>query len=244
MNTMVEKEGAETFQNFVADPGGLSDDGLKVVSYVIANLWVRSDAVIESMRGTLVDLGDRVTEMGERMMDRLEEVIEQGGDITDFPSSPRSIGDEETPSMSHQEVVESTTRMKMEGGHIDVAHMAAEQTQLVASAIQRMQWVVVEAAPDQEFVTCDRPVTLRKMPSELFTGPAWPMPDALGTLPLSTTRYMVMWHRDGPKILTRQLTADDTLQTNRDTLARASHEAYCKRRSELADSWMKSNGPD
>jgi len=235
-NTVVEEEGAPVFKQLIEDPRLITRDDWEVLSYLFANFAVRTPAVVESVRATMQILAAQANSMAKKMAERIQEALEAGSDLSEFPRP--SFDD--SPSTSIAESNEYAARMGMAGGHrLAMLFDAVPET---AAGIQKMQLSVFEAPSGHECITSDRLLVLRSRVSDSPEGAGWLRPDAVGSIALCPSKFLLMSYEDLPGIRRVSATPKQVAALNIDTLRFADQEVYSRLENDEANDWMKGRG--
>lgn len=239
INSKTENLGAPVFRQLIEDPSAFTQDDWETISCVLANIFVRTPAIIEEMNSTLLDLAEGTLHVAANMQERLVEALEAGSDLAEFPTM---LPGDETPSMAIEEVDQQATRTAAEGGYRLTANVMFSAVPDIAHCIQRMRFLVLEAPPGLFFVTSDRPLVLRSQVNGSPVGAGWANRDVQATIPLHPTRYLFIFHGTPPGIEQRQATPQIVTELNSDTILFARREVYTPYEYPKADDWMKSLG--
>lgn len=237
INSKIEEDGALSFKKLVENPFTFMEYDWKMISYVLANIFVRTPGTIEAMNDALLSLADQVSSDAARMKEKLTEDIEAGSDLSDYPTM--FLDDEEAPSMPVEQMAEDAARMRAEGGHRITAAITFSSTLDVAKCIQQMRFLILEAPQAHFFITSDLPLVLRSRLTGSSRGIGWANPDVQAAIPLHPTKYLFMYYGDSPGIEQHQASVELVNDLNSATMIFAREEIYSPIKHAEAESWMK-----
>ena len=237
INSWIESKGAPVWSKLIANPSTFTQHDWEVLSYLVANFAVRIPGTIEDIRAVELSMIAQVNEMAGKMRERLQEALLTGSDLSEFPTA---IPDDESPTMTLDDMNERAVKLKEEGGHRVAAHDTFGALPYVAGIIQQMRVLVLKAPKGLFFLTSDRPLVLRSQRTGSPVGAGWANPDIQGTIPLDPSRYVFIFHADSPGI-EKPLEATPKVMDdlNSSTILFAGQEIYSPFKYLEAEEWMR-----
>ena len=238
-NTLIENEAAPSLRKLTQDPGSLMARDWGALSYLFANLYVRTPAQIEETRRWELEVGAWMNELGRSMVANYEEQIAtakaRGEDLSRFElPEPASRG------LPLDEWNEHFARVEAEGGHREVVSGMFIAMSEIAGSIRRMGFQLWRAPKGLSYVSSDWPLRLVNLSTDSPAGIGWDEPQALGAVALSPTRYLCMSHLS-PALAIQIVddTRDGVAFFNERTIAYARSEVYGRHTHPLANRWMR-----
>lgn len=221
INSMAEDIGAPAMTLLIDDFTTFTADDWHALSLFMANLAVRTPAFINEVKDTLLAAFSQITEL-------LEPQIAALPPGTNFDSS------------ALDKLNEAGNRLQSPGGHIEAApfHALAD----IAHCIRQMEFFLLDAPPECQFVTSDRPLVLRRFPTGSRVGVGWANPDVIGSIALCPNRSLLMLYRDERCINLADLSPEQVANWNVETIGCADKEVYSAVENQEAHDWMKGIG--
>ena len=220
-NSITEDVGAPVFKQLIENPGSIASSEWEILSYLLANLAVRTPAAVGDLTSALLDLSEQVNDHAAKMQEKIRDALESGSDLSEFPTTNPH---DDSPSQTLEETNTFIERLKMPGGYRSMILMDAVPE--IAEGIQRMLFLIKEAPAGHHFVTSDRPLLLRSRTNSSTFGAGWLNPDAMGSIALCPEKFLLMFYHDEPGILEQPASPDEVAGLNSDTLMYAASEVY------------------
>jgi hypothetical protein len=236
INSLIEDWGAPALKKLVEEPENISQNDWTDLSYLFANFAVRTPNAIEEMRTALLSLADQVNEKAQLMAARLEEALQAGSDLSEFPSWEM---EDDSPSMTIDQSNKSATAMRAEGGHQLIAGLTFGEINDLAKLIQKMTFLLLEAPNNLFFITSDRPLVLQSRITGSRVCAGWANPDALGTIALCPSHFLLMYYGESYGLQHSKATPDMVQGLNLETIKFANSEIYSPFKYLEAENWMK-----
>lgn len=105
-----------------------------------------------------------------------------------------------------------------------------------------MQFFLLDAPTESQFVTSDRPLALRSFPTGSRVGAGWGNRDAVGSIALCPRRFLLMLYGDKVGIFHKQCTPEQVADLNVETIQQAAREVYSQTDYPEAADWMNGKG--
>ena len=239
-NLSVEKEIAPSFRKSINSPETCSQNDWFALSYLFANLFVRNPANIQELRAVELEATAKLNAIARKMIERLTEASIAGSDLSEF----RSVIDDESPTFTLDQFNEHAAKLQAEDGHLFAANDIFAASSDIAKCIQEMTFWILEAPSDLFFVTSDRPLMLQRRINGSRVGAGWENDDALGSIALCPTRFLLMFYTK-PKhldVCQTKATPEQLIGLNLETMRFADQEVYSLLKYREADDWMKATG--
>lgn len=242
VNTGIENVCAPVLRTLLTTKDGLPYGSKRLFSYFIANLALRVPVAIEEAGETLLNFMEQMDEMAKKQMEHMskqtvEKEDEKAQPMPRFDSS--GLGSYTwTPGEWKEELESIRKAVKARKAMIPES---VRLTQRLAPVIAKMGWVILDALDEGFFITSDRPVYLTNMDGTRL-GAGWENTNALGTLPLSSNRYIVLYY--GLPSDTwgyKQVSSKEVEFWNERTIASARYEIYSPKRYPPAENWLRKN---
>lgn len=237
LNTYIEDKGAPSFTKLSKDIESITDYDWYVLSFVFANIFVRTPAHIEEWRNAVLKGTDEINTKAEKMIDRLISASLEGIDLSEFRSE---TSDESSATL--KQLNEYAAKLKAIGGHRVAAYDLFSTLPDIAECIRQMTFIVWEAPDNHFFLTSDRPLVLQSRKTGSRTHAGWAKPDALGTIAISPSRFLTMFYYKLSGIYLLKATPIQVAGLNLETIRFADQEVYSPSEYPQADEWMKGLG--
>lgn len=250
VNDKIEDYSARTLQKIVEHPQDIDAADLVVIRYFIANLAVRTPAVVDSIKDAMVRLGAQVSAKTDHMKKVIEKQLRDGTKLSALalPSIHSPSDEAEGVSMPVEEFIAEMDKVRA----LTIATPEAMGTYRampdIAEAIRSMRMVVFEAPPERSFITSDNPVVVRRAATGLPGLGGWMAPDAFTAVPLSPS-HLLFLVKDGvvpefdlPDFSVYDTSRDMVDAANIDTLRYTRAEAYSSSDNAEARRWMRGSG--
>ncbi|MBI4296454.1 MAG: DUF4238 domain-containing protein [Chloroflexi bacterium] len=238
LNSYIENNAAPSFTKLVSNPDTITGYDWVVLSFLFANFAVRNPSYIEEWRATILNATAQLNVMAEKMTQRVIEASLAGSNLSEF----RSEIDNESPTFTLEQLNKYATRVRKKGGHILAAGDQYNALSDIAQCIQRMTFLILEAPSDLFFVTSDRPLSLQRRINGSRVGAGWANSDALGSIALSPSRFLLMFHHKHSGVWQFKAVPEQVAGLNVKVIRFAHEEIYSPRKYREADDWMKSLG--
>lgn len=234
LNQYIESEGSPSYTRLIKDIKSITDYDWYVLSFVFANIFVRTPAHIEEWRDVMRKATDDLNAKAKKMIDVLTAASLEGKELSEFRSE---ISD--GPSTTLQQWNAHAARVKALGGHRIAVYDLFSALPDIAECIRQMTFIVWEAPSNHFFLTSDRPLVLqsRKTGSRAHAG--WAKPDALGTIAVSPSRFLTMFYYKLSGIYLLKATPIQVAGLNLETIKFATNEIYSSFKCPEAHNWMK-----
>lgn len=234
LNKYIESEGSPSYTRLITDIKSITDYDWYVLSFVFANIFVRTPAHIEEWRDALLKATDDINTKAEKMIDKLISASLDGSDLSEFRSETSG-----EPSTTLKQWNAHVAKVKALGGHRIAAYDLFSALPDIAECIRRMTFIVWEAPSNHFFLTSDRPLVLqsRKTGSRVRAG--WAKPDALGTIAVSPSRFLTMFYYKLSGIYLLKASPIQVAGLNLETIKFAKNEIYSSFECPEAHHWMK-----
>jgi hypothetical protein len=233
LNKYIESEGSHPYMRLTTDIESISDYDWYVLSFVFANLFVRTPANIEEWRGIMHKATSALNTIAEKMIDRLISASLEGRDLSEFRSETNN-----EPSTTLQQWNAHADRVKALGGHRVAAYDLFSTLPDIAECIRQMTFVVWEAPDEHFFLTSDRPLVLQSRKTGSRAKAGWAKPDALGTIAVSPSRFLTMFYHKISGIYLIKATPIQVAGLNFETIRFAVNEIYSSFECPEAYYWM------
>ncbi|GEM_PF-6665657 len=186
VNSFIEDNASGALREIRMSQTALSEGSKRVLSYFIANLYLRSPSTFQSIGLSVLE----ATEDIQKKMEELQELLAAGKGPPprlrfERPGRTSWVG---TPE-EHKRRLESLREQVKSGKPL--MHEAMASTLVVGQAISRMTWVLASTPSGSFFLTSSDPVALTHLNGSVI-GVGWESTTALATLPLSPQRCLVM----------------------------------------------------
>lgn len=229
LNKWIESYGAPVFKKLIEDPRAITEWEWVILSYLFANLAVRTPVAIEGLRAMELKWTHEVNEIARQT------------DKKQFMFISRRLG-EESPPVTLEQINDYAIKLKAEGGHLCAANDTFDLLKDIAECINRMSFLAFKAPTDLFFVTSDRPLAIESQQSGVPVGVGWGNLDAVGMIALHPSWFLFMYHQNGPSYIQIQATAKKVELLNLKTINFACQEIYSCFKYAEADDWMKGIG--
>ena len=219
LNTKVEGLCAPAFKKLMSKDMDITTSDWENLSFLLANFAIRNPANIDEWRDAQLKVIEEINEILSPQIDGL-------------PSET------EIDTTQLEEINKSRDRLLLPGGYREAIPIVAFRE--VASCIRQMEFVLADAPEGSEFVTTDRPLTLRRIPTGSRVGAGWANRDALGQIALSPSRFLIMLYGNPGRMSGLQVTPEQVEEWNEETILFADQEIYSASESAEAMAWMSS----
>jgi hypothetical protein len=229
INTIIESETAPVLRQLSTINTPLLDADRLSFSYFIANLALRVPAYIEEMSETMVNALERVDDMVKKITRKMKLKIGENKPYI-------QAGSRKYTYKEWRDFLESLRQQNKEGKATigSTMNMVAE----LAPVIAHMSWVILTAPNGVFFVTCDRPVVLTDLEGSRI-GAGWANRNAVGTLPLSPSRYLVLYGSPSGKWQYQRASKEAVEDLNSRTIHFAIDAIYSPERYQPAENWLR-----
>lgn len=221
LNKYIESEGAPSYTRLITDIKSITDYDWYVLSFVFANIFVRTPAHIEEWRDAVLKGTDEINTKAEKMIDRLISASLEGSDFSEFRSETN-----DEPSTTLKQWNAHAARVKALGGHRIAAYDLFSTLPDIAECIRKMSFKIWEAPNNHFFLTSDRPLVLRSLSTGSRVRAGWENRDALGTIALSPSRFLSMFYYEPSGIYVVKATPEQVAGLNSETIRFAKDEIY------------------
>ena len=249
VNDKIEDRSARTLQKIVERPEDVDAADLVVIRYFIANLAVRTPAVVNSVKDAVVSLGAQMSAMVDHMKTVLEEQRREGKAISALAAPYIPSSEDDGPSMPADEFIAEVEKVRAMRIATPEAMGTYAAMRDIVEVVGSMRLVVFEAPPESIFITSDNPVVVRRATTGLPGLGRWMATDAFVTVPLSPS-HLLFLVRDGvipPEVDLSGFSVYNASKAmvdaaNIDTLRFAHAEVYGSGDSAEARRWMHGSG--
>lgn len=239
LNSLAETYGAPVLKKLFENPYAIMWKDYVELSYLFANFFVRTPSIIEETRAMELEMTMQVMVMARKMTERLAQSLLNGSDVSEFLQAEP---DNESASMTLDQMIEHTSKLQQKGGHRVAALDTFYSLVDIAECIQQMSFRLVEAPDHLFFVTSDNPLTLQRRTTGSRVGAGWKNNDALGLIPLCPSHLLLMFYGRTTGIGIQQATPEQVVGLNLETIRFADQEVYSPFKYQEADDWMKAAG--
>jgi hypothetical protein len=230
----LEDEGALALRKLIEDPGTITSDDWVDLSWLFANLWLRTPAAIDDTLTTLRQVYAKIRALVEPPARKVEE------GIFDPPLASAFLKNDNSVTITLEELLETENALAARDGYLISLTSSFRHLAGIAKCIQQMHFLLIQAPKEHFFVTSDRPLVLRSGIADSRVGAGWENPDALGSIPLCPTTLLMMLYRPQDWDISQNLaTTEQVDYLNRETIRFASEEIYSCADSPRAHEWMK-----
>ena len=177
LNNLTEQFGAPALRKLVSDASEYIEGDLVTLSFLVANLWIRTPYRIQEHAAVEQSLADQLRSIVEPMKEKVRKGLIN---IDDLPQTPAMRGD--GPSQPYDEFMAEYEKTQQPGGYRDTAANIYNSLPSIAKWIQKMHIRVVRAVPETFFVTSDNPVVLVSAVSGSRSGVGWANQDAMALM--------------------------------------------------------------
>jgi len=237
INTGIETVCAPIFKQLLTTKDGLTAELKRAFSYFVANLALRVPAYIEEMGETTLEAFEQVDRMVERIVEKEGLKVEEGQPYVKYESGE---GGSRTWTLEEWNKELESMREKVKAKKALITENLS-LVEYLAPVITKMSWVIIDAPISEFFITSDRPVYLTNLDGSTFRA-GWENTNALGTLPLSPRRYLVLSYVHPPNMWGyKQASSEDIKRLNMRAIASASYAIYSPKKYPPAESWLRNN---
>ena len=238
VNTAIESKTAPILGELLATKVALSDAEKLIFSYFIANLALRVPAHIKETGEAVVSTLEQANNMAKEIVRKIFKMeIEENQPFCEVVT--RESGSCRYTKKEWDNFLESLRQQNKKVKAMMTETMS--NIEYLAPVIANMSWVIIDATDGAFFITSDCPVYLTDINGSRL-GAGWENPDAVGTLPLSPSRYLGL-HYSWPSDMLgyKQVSTGEVDTLNTRVIASASHAVYSPQRYSLAESWLRRN---
>lgn len=241
VNTGIESACAPVLRELLTTKDGLPYGSKRLFSYFIANLALRVPVAIEETGETILNFMEQMDKMAKEQMEFM--------DIKDVGEKETEVKEDELlpecgPATGSYRYTLNGWKKELESMREEVKTKKAtmpENIRLVkklAPVIAKMGWDILDALVGGFFITSDRPVYLTNIDGTRL-GAGWGNTNALGTLPLSPRRYLIL-HYGLPSNTWgyKRASSEEVEFLNERTIASASYAIYSPERYSPAENWL------
>ena len=209
----------------------LIKDSKLYLAYFIANLALRTPVVIEEAAAAMLD----TMEKADHMIHKMSEIHKSGVD-----PGPIDPGPGPSIKCTLKEWREALTSMREEVNTGGKAMMDITMSIIpnLGPVIAKMSWMIMIAPADSFFVTSDRPIVLTDLDGSPL-GAGWAKSDAVGTLPLSPKRYLVLYGSPRGKWAYYKISRQEVAGLNSRTISFAHSAIYSSEKYNPAEKWLQ-----
>lgn len=229
INTIIESETAPVLRKLLTTNTPLPDTDRLSFSYFIANLALRVPASIEEMSETMVNALGQVDAMAKKITRKMKVKVRENRPYI-------QAGSHKYTYKEWKDFLESLRQQNKEGKALIETTMSTVAD--LAPVIAHMSWVILIAPNGVFFVTCDRPVVLTDLEGSRI-GAGWANRNAVGTLPLSPSRYLVLYGSPPGKWQYQQASKEAVEDLNSRTIHFAIDAIYSPERYQPAENWLR-----
>lgn len=229
INTYIEGYTAPVLQELSTTKAPLPDASKLLFSYFIANLALRVPAYIEEMSETMVNALEQVDDMAKKITQKMEVKIGENKPYI-------QAGSRKYTYKEWRDFLESLRQQNKEGKALIETTMSTVAD--LAPVIAHMSWVILTAPNGVFFVTCDRPVVLTDLEGSRI-GAGWANRNAVGTLPLSPSRYLVLYGSPSGKWQYQRASKEAVEDLNSRTIHFTIDAIYSPERYQPAENWLR-----
>jgi hypothetical protein len=228
INTYIEGYTAPILRELLTTKAPLPDASKLLFSYFIANLALRVPAHIEEMSETMVNALKQVNDMAKKFTRKMKIKVDENTPYVQFSSRTYTYKE-------WKDFLESLRRQNEEGKALIETTMSTAAH--LAPVIAHMSWVILIAPAGIFFVTCDRPVVLTDLEGSRI-GAGWANRNVVGTLPLSPSRYLVLYGSPPSKWRYQQSFKEEVEDLNSRTIHFAIDAIYSPEKYQPAENWL------
>jgi len=235
-NSHIESKGAPALNKLIRSPEKITVDDWIILSYLFANLYVRTPIIVEEMRATTLNFADGLNRKASQMMEKMKDAISKGEDLSQFTyDGPRSS----SPRFSLDEINNEATKLGFKKGHLGLLAGLFSAIPNIAESIQKMTFLILDAPKDSFFITSDRPIHLQSRITGSRVGAGWANPDAFGAIALDPYHYLAMFYHEEVGVASKEAEPQRVLDCNAETMRFADEEMYSLTECPEALDWMK-----
>lgn len=241
VNTGIESVCAPILRELLTTKDGLSYAAKQAFSYFIANLALRVPVAIEETGETILNFMEQMDKMAKEQMEfmGIKDVREKETEAKEDELLP-----EYDPATGSYRYTLNGWRKELESMREEVKTGKATMLENImlgkklAPVIAKMGWDILDAPVGGFFITSDRPVYLTNIDGTRL-GAGWGNTNALGTLPLSPRRYLIL-HYGLPSNTWgyKRASSEEVEFLNERTIASARYEIYSPKRYPPAENWL------
>ncbi|MFH0769644.1 MAG: DUF4238 domain-containing protein [Chloroflexota bacterium] len=237
INTYIEGYTAPIFRELLTSQDGLTYENRSLFSFLVANLFLRSPSTIEEIGNAFLKGLEQIDYNIKKILEKEEVKVGKDQPLIKYDTGESGSS---TYTLNEWGKELESMREKSKAGKA----MMNENMSIIADlapVIARMSWIILDAPAGKFFITSDRPVYLTNLDgSRLHAG--WRNPDALASLPLSASRYLILSYlfpldtwayiRASPEKVER---------LNMRTIASVRYAIYSPGKYPPAESWLHNN---
>ncbi len=228
-NSFIEGYSEPVLAKVINDPSTVSAQDRFVLSYFIANLYIRNPIIIESMKKSFIKAGDDIKEKTSVIMKNLKDHIQE----------PVQIIDQTGPSIPIEQFYQDIAMLKDKNGDLMCAKDMFASTHAISECIRNMTFHLLIPPENHYFITTDKPVSLVDGSTGSPVGAGWGVSTAMAYVALSPRLLMLMAYFPHKGTYLSKVKSEDVQQQNKFTLMFASREVYSLKKDVEAYKWMR-----
>jgi hypothetical protein len=236
INRKMEDDGAPALRKLIQNTGSITFDDWVNLSWLIANLWIRTPSQIDDMLTTYRQVYSEIRSMVEPIALKVKEGVVDPPSESSFHKSGNST------RYTVEEIQEIDDYLKVRDAYLLSAEQSFKQLSAIARGIQEMHFFLVHAPKGRYFITSDRPFVLRSMLTGSRVGVGLANSDAMASIPLCPTTVLVMMHGESGCISEAEATAEHVDFLNLQMMSFANQEVYSRFESQETHDWMRGRG--
>ena len=235
INTYIEGYTAPILRELLISKDGMSYKSKWLFSYLIANLWVRAPSTIEEIGNAFLNGMEQIDYKIKKILEKEKIKVEKDRPLVKYDSG-ESGSYTWTPDEWKREL--ESMREKSRAGKAMMKENMSIITDL-APAIVRMSWMILDAPAGIFFIASDCPVYLTSLDGSRL-GAGWGNANALGSLPLSPSRYLILSYLfPSDAWVYKQASTKEAEFLNARTIASAGYAIYSPERYSPAEYWLR-----
>lgn len=238
LNTEIENRSALSLEKLINNPVTFTPTDRVSLSFLLANMFVRNPVRIREWSDAIIAAANKIDEMDRQTHGGQHEALLLIGDPSKF--NPKLY--DEAPIITHEELKKHAHLLESRGGHRIAADDNFGALAEIAKCIEQMAFLIFEAPRGLLFVTSDRPLTLQRRKTGSQGGAGWASDDALASIALSPTRFLLMFYTNRFDMVQTAATPEQVADLNVKVIRFADQEIYSPSKYCEADDWMKSVG--
>lgn len=231
INTFIEGNTSQTFRELLKTNNPLSNEQKFILSYLIANLALRNPATINETGKSMLNGLEQANWMAKEIVKTHQIEVE---DDTPYVE----VGSYIYTYREWNDFLESLRQEDKKGKAMIETTMS--MVAYLAPVIAKMSWVIQVAPIDAFFITSNCPVILTNLEGSRVRA-GWENADAVGTLPLSPDRYLILYGSPSGKWLFRRVSKDAVEEYNSRTIHFAFDAIYSRYTYKPVDEWLRGN---
>lgn len=232
-NTYIEGYTAPVFRELLITKNTLTDEFKGLFSYFIANLFLRAPSTIEEIGNAFLKGLEQIDYNIKKILEKKEIKVDKDQPLIKYDTGESGSF---TYTLNEWEKELESMREKSKVGKAMMKENMGIITDL-ALVIAKMSWVILDAPYGVFFITSDCPVCLTNLNGSQFRV-GWGNHDAVGTLPLSASRYLVLYSSPSGKWDYSKVSAEAVEALNERAIDFAKYAIYSPERYTPAESWL------